>query len=120
MVDHPTGERGSVTAETAVVLPALALVVAVCMWAVGVVGQQLQCIDAARTAARALARGESSGDARAAATAAAPRGARVVMTTLGGRAIVDVRHTAGLPGVGHRGPAVPIGSRAVAVLEAPP
>ena len=120
MVDLPPRERGSATAETAVVLPALALVLVVSVWAVAVVGQQLQCIDAARTAARALARGEGSADARAAAREAAPAGARISMTTVGGRAVVDVRYTAGLPGARSSGAGVPIGSRAVAALEVPP
>lgn len=56
-----SGERGSVTAELAVALPAVVLVLACCLSAVQVAGQQLQVQDAAAQAARALARG---GDAR--------------------------------------------------------
>lgn len=58
---HPNASRksrGSVTAETAVMLPALMVVVAAAIWAVQVVETQLECVDAARAAARAAARGE--------------------------------------------------------------
>ena len=50
-----------VTAETAVVLPVLLLVLAGAVAAVVVVGAQLRCVDAAREGARAAARGESGG-----------------------------------------------------------
>lgn len=51
-------DAGSVTAETAVALPALVLVLAVCLWVVGLVSAQLRCVEAARAGARAAARGE--------------------------------------------------------------
>ena len=110
-----SGQRGSVTAETAVVLPALAAVLVLCLGAVNVVGQQVRCIDAARTGARAMARGEASGAAIAAAREAAPDGALVHVATADGLAVVEVRFSAGLPG--GFGPALDIGSRAVAALE---
>ena len=47
-----------VTAETAVVLPVLLLVLAGAVAAVTLVGAQLRCVDAAREGARAAARGE--------------------------------------------------------------
>jgi Flp pilus assembly protein TadG len=50
--------RGSVTAETAAMLPALMVVLAAALWAIQAVGAQLECVDAARSAARAAARGE--------------------------------------------------------------
>ncbi|GAB3882575.1 hypothetical protein GCM10027612_13340 [Microbispora bryophytorum subsp. camponoti] len=51
MVDvPPPRERGSVTAETAVALPALVVVLIASLWAVTVVGAQLRCVDAARAA----------------------------------------------------------------------
>jgi Tfp pilus assembly protein FimT len=52
-------DRGSVTAELAVALPAVALVLALCLSAVVVVGRQVRLTDAAADAARALGRGES-------------------------------------------------------------
>ena len=48
-----------VTAETAVVLPVLLLVLLCAVAAVTVVGAQLRCVDAAREGARAAARGET-------------------------------------------------------------
>src|SRR5688500_20233283 len=64
MVRSSTGrwwrrDAGMVTAETAVVLPVLLLVLAGAVAAVTVVGAQLRCVDAAREGARAAARGES-------------------------------------------------------------
>jgi hypothetical protein len=108
-------DRGTVTAETAVVLPALVVVLVLCLWSVTVVGQQLRCIDAARTGARALARGEQPEEARAAAQRAAPDGAHISLGTSDGLAVVEVRFTARLPGAG--GPGIQIGSRAVAAME---
>jgi Flp pilus assembly protein TadG len=55
---RPRSSKGSVTAETAAMLPALMVVLAAALWAVQAVGAQLECVDAARTAARAAARGE--------------------------------------------------------------
>jgi len=52
------GDGGYVTAETAMVLPALVLVLAACLWAIAALIAQLACVDAARAGARAAARGE--------------------------------------------------------------
>jgi Flp pilus assembly protein TadG len=54
------GEAGMVTAETAVVLPVLLLVLVCAVAALTVVGAQLRCVDAAREGARAAARGETA------------------------------------------------------------
>lgn len=51
------GDRGSVTAEFAVALPAVVLLVACCLSGLAVAGQQLRLTDAAALAARTLARG---------------------------------------------------------------
>ncbi|WP_350347429.1 TadE family type IV pilus minor pilin [Agromyces sp. G08B096] len=53
-------DRGSATAELAVALPAVALVLALCLGAVHVVGRQVRLTDAAADAARALGRGDSA------------------------------------------------------------
>jgi hypothetical protein len=53
-------ERGSVTAEFAAVVPAVLLVLACCLGAIQVVGQQVRLTDAAADAARSLARGDSA------------------------------------------------------------
>ncbi|WP_308796861.1 TadE family type IV pilus minor pilin [Agromyces silvae] len=53
------------TAELAVALPAVTLVLALCLGAVVVVGRQVRLTDAAADAARALGRGESEAVAHA-------------------------------------------------------
>lgn len=64
-----------VTAETAVVLPVLVLVVVCAVAAVTVVGAQLRCVDAAREGARAAARGEAGAVVAELAGQVAPTGA---------------------------------------------
>lgn len=54
------GDEGSVTAEFAMVLPAVVLVLVCCLGAVQVVGQQVRLTDASADAARALARGDGA------------------------------------------------------------
>lgn len=71
------GSRGSVTAETAAMLPALMVVLAAALWAIQVVGVQLECVDAARAAARAAARGEPLERVREVARSSLRPGAQV-------------------------------------------
>lgn len=66
------GERGTVTAEFAVVLPGVLLVLALCLGAVGVVGQQVALGSLASSGARMLARGDDPGAVRARVASAAP------------------------------------------------
>jgi Flp pilus assembly protein TadG len=68
-----------VTAETAVVLPVLLLVLAAAVAAVTVVGAQLRCVDAAREGARAAARGDPVAVVEALVARAAPEGATTVV-----------------------------------------
>ena len=49
------------TAELAVVLPAVLLVLAVALSALGLAIDQIRCVDAARAGARAAARGDTAG-----------------------------------------------------------
>lgn len=56
-------DDGSVTAEFAVALPAVAVVLAACLLGLQVAGTQLRLQDAAALAARALARGDPPGSA---------------------------------------------------------
>jgi len=70
-------ERGSATAELAVALPAVALVLALCLGAVHVVGRQVRLTDAAADAARALGRGESVAVAHGIADRVAGGGTRL-------------------------------------------
>lgn len=80
-----------VTAEAAVVLPVLVVVLVALIYVVSVASGQLRCIDAARLAARAVARGEQLGLAERAAAQAAPAGARVEVVDSGGEVRVLVR-----------------------------
>jgi len=88
-------DAGYVTAETAIVLPVLALLLAVALWSIAVAGAQLRCVDAARDGARAAARGEADTAVVAAAQAAAPPGADVMVSHAGARIIVVVRARVG-------------------------
>lgn len=112
-------ERGSATAEAAVALPALVLVLAVALSALELGMAQVRCVDAAGTAARLLGRGEGPGLVRQRALASAPDGARMQVERRGGTVRVTV--TAPRPGVLGRWAAVPE-PRAVAgaVLEEEP
>ncbi|GAA2880910.1 hypothetical protein GCM10010517_43690 [Streptosporangium fragile] len=104
--------RGSVTAETAAVLPALMVVLAAGLWAVAAVEAQLECVDAARAGARAVSRGESLEQVRSSVLSAVPSGAQVVVTRSVDVARVEVsvqvrpRWGVSLPGVTVRATAV--------------
>lgn len=71
-----TGQRGSVTAEFAAVVPAVVLLLAACLTGFQLAGQQLRLQDAAADVARSVARGGST-------SAAAPVGAAVAVTSAG-------------------------------------
>jgi hypothetical protein len=70
------GDTGMATAELAVALPVLALVVGALLWTIQLAGVHLACGAAAREAARALARGESAA-AVTARSGSLPQGARL-------------------------------------------
>jgi Flp pilus assembly protein TadG len=86
-------DRGSVTAEVAIVLPVIVVMLLASAWAIGLVVAQIRCTDAARDVARAVARGEAEGDARRIGLRAAPTGAQVEITRTGDDVTVVVRHT---------------------------
>lgn len=69
---RPRCEKGSVTAEAAVVLPIVAAFALVLVWMVSIGIAQVQVVDAARDAARGLARGDDRSAAISAARRAAP------------------------------------------------
>ncbi|MER6007127.1 TadE family type IV pilus minor pilin [Nonomuraea angiospora] len=75
-----SASRGSVTAETAAMLPALMAVLAAALWAVQAVSAQLECVDVARAAARAAARGEPLDQVIIRARTATRPGAQVAVT----------------------------------------
>jgi hypothetical protein len=116
-------ETGMVTAELAVALPALVVVMVAALYGVALVTAQLRCADAAAVAARLAARGESSATVQSTALTAAPSGARLQLVdsattvtatvtvrvaalglsgllpavSVSGRAADDVQHSGSLP-----------------------
>lgn len=94
-------DRGSVTAETAVALPALVAFAMGLVWALTAVAAQIQCVDAARAGARAAARSEPVPVAVAAARSLGPQGARVAVSRRGD--LWHVRVEADAPGPGGLG-----------------
>lgn len=84
------GELGSATAELAVALPSLVLVLALSLAALDLGIAQVRCVDAARTGARLLARGESATPVLREVRAAAPSGSRVEVGSAEGRVTVTV------------------------------
>ena len=79
-----------VTAELAVALPALVLVLVVALSAVTTVLDQVRCVDAARATARALARGEASGAAVGEGQRLGPPGAVFAVSSSAGSVEVTV------------------------------
>ncbi|QAY58787.1 hypothetical protein ET475_01405 [Microbacterium protaetiae] len=90
------GDRGSVTAEFAVVLPAVVLVLALGAGVLGACGRQVRMQDAAADAARLVARGEPEAHALALVTAAVAR-AQAGVTRRGDLVCVEVSADAGVP-----------------------
>ncbi len=114
----PRPDRGSVTAETAVLLPVLLIVLAAAVGVLACVAGQLRCVDAARAAARVAARGDDATVVRSTAERLAPPGARVTIGTTGD--VVEVLVSAevrpfgsALQGLG----SVDVSGRAVASIE---
>lgn len=108
-------DRGVATAEVAVALPALVVLVAAGMTAVSVLTAQLRCVDAAREAARAAARGEDAAIVRSLAERSGPAGSEVQVTS-GGQE-VEVTVSAAADSVGGLLPAVRVRASAVALRE---
>ncbi|MEO3869731.1 TadE family type IV pilus minor pilin [Nonomuraea sp. B12E4] len=111
-----SASRGSVTAETAAMLPALMVVLAAALWAIQAVGAQLECVDAARAAARAAARGEPLDQVRDLARSATRPDAQIDVTrntaTTKVQITVEVR-----PAWGQSLPAVRVSATASAATE---
>ncbi|MFE4056514.1 TadE family type IV pilus minor pilin [Streptomyces sp. NPDC059096] len=106
-------DRGSVTAEAAVTVPALTVLALSLVWGLTAAAAQIQCVDAARAGARAAARSEPRAVALAAARSAAPKGARVTLGRTGD--LWRVRVEAPTPGPGSL--ALTLASEAVASAE---
>ena len=114
-----TRDRASATAETAVALPALVLVLACCLWAVSLAATALRTAEAARTGARAAARGESAAAVADAARRSGGPGVEVATTTSGELLTVRVTARAAVPFPGLRGllPALTFTREATARVE---
>jgi Flp pilus assembly protein TadG len=110
--DRPS-DSGTVTAELAVCLPVLVLLLAVVLSAVSVAGARVRVQDAAREAARAAARGDQA-TAQRLAQQEAP-GVTVAISTADGVVTADARLSAHL--LAGWLPAVTVEERAVAALE---
>jgi hypothetical protein len=87
-----------VTAELAVALPALMLVLALALGVLAVGTARLRCADAAQSAGRLAARGEPLEAVRAAATRAAERPVGVRVSEAGDLVTVEVTTSVSLPG----------------------
>jgi hypothetical protein len=77
------GAQGMVTAEFAVVLPAVILVLGLSLAALGLAMDQVRCVDAARAGARAASRGDSPDAVILVARRGAPSEALVTIVTSG-------------------------------------
>ena len=104
-----------VTAETAIVLPVLLLVLAGAVAAVTVVGAHLGCVDAAREGARAAARGEDLATVTAIVGRAAPPDALTHVAT--GEDEVTVTVTARIAPLGPVPVHATVSAEAVALRE---
>jgi hypothetical protein len=92
-MDHPhEADRGSVTAEYAVMLPAAVLVLAAALFAGAATMQQVRLEEAAAATVRQLARGETDGSARSTAQRMAGEGAELTASREGGWVSVTVAH----------------------------
>jgi hypothetical protein len=107
-----------VTAEFAVVLPVLALMLAAVLAAGSAGVAKLRCIDAARSAARLAARHEPAATALTAARLAGPAGAVIRLSVAGDLVRVQVTARVQLPLPGR--PTVELGATSVAQLEQSP
>ena len=111
-------DRGAVTAETAVLLPVLLVVLAAAIGVLACVAAQLACVDAARAAARVAARGDAVAQVRTVGERLAPDGAQVRVRS--GADTVEVVVSARVRPFGRALsalPAVSVSGRAVAAVE---
>jgi Flp pilus assembly protein TadG len=106
-------ERGTVTAEFAVALPALLLVLAACLGALRLGAEQVRVVDAAALAARSAARGD---DPAFSARLAQSAGADGIATsrTAGGLVCVVARRVTPVLGL-----ALPLAARSCALGTVP-
>jgi Flp pilus assembly protein TadG len=106
-----------VTAEFAVALPALVLVVLAALGGITVVTAQLRCVDAADVAARMAARGETLPAVRAVALPGAPAGADVTVVTAGDMVTATVQARVSAPGLSRLLPGIVVRAKVTDVVE---
>jgi hypothetical protein len=109
-------ERGTATAELALAVPALVLLTALCVAAVGAVATHVRCLDAARSGARTLARGEPVDLVREVVAARAPAGAHIRLVHRDDDLVAVQVHTRVRLG-GRGNPGLRVGGEVVAVAE---
>jgi len=90
-----------VTAELAVAIPAVVIILALCLRGVSVGIDEIRCVDAARLGARALARGDPDAAVREVAARAARAGAAVTLARGGSGISVTVSVHRSLVGPAH-------------------
>ncbi|WP_322760344.1 TadE family type IV pilus minor pilin [Frankia sp. Cr2] len=88
---HTARDGGQATAELAVAIPSLILVLLIAIWLLSAVSLQAQCAEAARVGARAAARGETDEVVRSWSRRAAPRGAEISVNHGRNFVVVQVR-----------------------------
>lgn len=69
---RPRGDEGIVTAEAAMVMPTLFLVLALALTVIATLGTKVKVLDASREAARSAARGDTTAEAVAAGRRVGP------------------------------------------------
>lgn len=111
------GDRGSATAETAIVLPTVVLLLVVLLFAGLVAAAQVTAESAARAAAREMARGESAAQATAAARRVAGPNARIAVSRSGEWATASVSTTVQGPAGLLSGARITVRAEAVSHLE---
>ena len=94
------GERGGVTAELAIGLCSVSVVLTLLLGAAGAVRTELQVADGARAGARAAAAGQDAAGVREVVSRVAGAGAVASVAGGGGWTTVTVSASTGLPGLG--------------------
>jgi Flp pilus assembly protein TadG len=112
-----SADGGMVTAEFAMTLPSLVVVIAGAVAGVVAVTDELRCVDAASTAARLAARGEPLTAVRATALQHAPHGSTLQLTSTATTVTATVVVRIGGPGWFGRLPSITIRQRSVAARE---
>lgn len=115
MTGASRSDRGSVTAELAIGLPAVALLLVALLTVASAAVAQTRCTDAARAGARAAALGESDGEVETTARRLAGEDATIAVSRAGEWVTVEVSSPVGVASWG--GSPLRAGASAVARVE---